>query len=642
VKRIRNSRAARVLSWALTVVMIVPLVLGMIGTPQAYAQQGAPVSGGGLVVIIIDFANKSGIGGDALGRFATDAVAVEMASSARFEVLKRDEVIRTANDLGYRAPYDQAQLTKIATTLGANAVVTGEIAYVKPESKKGADKTVSAGLLVRVLDTSSGELLNGAAQIGVSMAKPGLSDTETLAQEAVGKAAVQSVRMILANTLPEGIVLNTVGSDTVQVLINRGSRDGVTEGMNFLVLRDHQRVGKIRTTRVFPTDSEAAIVDNYQGIRPTDTVRAVFPMPFFDTHNVVHNSSRRSGGSSIATVGKVLLIVLLGAVIATTLKGGGSVTGVTAEADLQNAAPVVQLHWRDNLFGGQTLEYHIWRQPDNPFNFSGTPSAVVQTAHQYTDRPTPFFFFDGLRSFLQPGIGAGTGSSNNNGGNNGGNTAPSVVPAAGSGVGFVIGRTYTYQLTAVVRTQAINTNNQNGGGGGQGGNTLIFQDVETDTVASQPATPINAPLLNGPQDLASSVDLSAANFTFLSRPGADTFVVEVSTDRTFMNRNAIVQLPLVFSTAPNSEGVTQSLPAAVDLRNNAILKKDPTFANFVNRVPGAARPTLFWRVGARNNADRPGPVHWITRNPKDEDRTFRFIYSTVRSFSPADLPPNPP
>jgi curli biogenesis system outer membrane secretion channel CsgG len=111
-------------------------MLGMIGTPQAHAQQGAPVSGGNLLtVIIIDFANKSGIGGDALGRFATDAVAVEMASSARFEVLKRDEVIRTANDLGYRMPFDQAQLTKIATTLGANAVVTGEVAFVKPVAK---------------------------------------------------------------------------------------------------------------------------------------------------------------------------------------------------------------------------------------------------------------------------------------------------------------------------------------------------------------------------------------------------------------------------------------------------------------------------------------------------------------------------
>ena len=47
--------------------------------PPPMAQAGA--AGGVQTVIVIDFVNKSGVGGDALARLATDAVAVEMANS---------------------------------------------------------------------------------------------------------------------------------------------------------------------------------------------------------------------------------------------------------------------------------------------------------------------------------------------------------------------------------------------------------------------------------------------------------------------------------------------------------------------------------------------------------------------------------
>jgi len=626
----------------LTVVMMAPMMLGIIGSQTAHAQQGKAAAGGNvLTVIIIDFANKSGIGGEALGRFATDAVAVEMASAGRFEVLKRDEVVRTANELGYRMPYDQAQLTKIASTLGATGVVTGEVSFVHSEGKKGMDKTVSAGLKVRVLDTSSGELLNGAAQSGSSLAKPGLSDTDTLAQDAIGKAAVLAVKQILTFTLPEGIILNTVGKEgAVQVLINRGSRDGIKEGMEMLVIRDKVKVGKIRVTNVFPTDSEAVPTANILGLKPTDFVRAVFPMPEFDKNGVVVRPRSGSTGS-FASVGKVLLIILAGAVIATAIKGGGSVTGVTAEADLVNGTPAVQLHWRDNLFGGQTLEYHIWRTPGVPYNFTGNPVAAVALARQYTDQPAPFSFWDGVRSFLQAPNATNSGGGNTGGG--GSQNATSVTPAALSVPGFTAGASVIYQVSAVVRRTSTSQNNTGGGGGTGGGTgTTVTEDIETDPVNSGVSTPINQLLLRLPVVNAQSQNLKSMNFTWSSRLGADVYQVEISTDQSFTNKALIAQLPLVLSTAPNSDLVDQTLSNPIDLTTNATLKKDAGFAAFVNKVPGAVRPTIYWRVGGRNSADRPGPVHNLTRNPKDEDKAFRFIYSQVRSFQPADLPPGPP
>ena len=49
-----------------------------------------------------------------------------------------------------------------------------------------------------------------------------------------------------------------------------------------IILRERQRVGRIRISTVFPTDSEATVVENTLGIRPEDKARAVFPMPRFD------------------------------------------------------------------------------------------------------------------------------------------------------------------------------------------------------------------------------------------------------------------------------------------------------------------------------------------------------------------------
>src|SRR5579862_7209854 len=121
--------------------MVTSMLCGTMSARPAYAQgaqAGATPAGNLLTVIVIDFTNsdRNKAGGEALARFATDAVAVELASSNRFEVLKRDEVARQAADLGYRPPYDQAQLSKIASNLGANAIVTGDIAFVRPEATK--------------------------------------------------------------------------------------------------------------------------------------------------------------------------------------------------------------------------------------------------------------------------------------------------------------------------------------------------------------------------------------------------------------------------------------------------------------------------------------------------------------------------
>jgi len=636
VKRIRRSRAARIVSWLLTLAMVAPMIRCM-AIPGAALAQGA-VGGNQQTAIKIDFENKSGVQGVQLSRLVTEAVANELEASGKFLFASSRDVAREATDLGKKPPYDRIALAQIANRIGATTVVTGEITRVRAVGT-GAARVMQAWVRVRLLEASSGESLNGAAQIGEAKARPG-QDDDSLVQEAARNAATLCVQQIMQSTLPEGIVLNIVSTrpGEVQVIINRGSRDGVREGMEMIVFRDKQRVGKLRITGVLTTDAEAAVLENVQGIRPEDRVRAIFPEPPFPTE--AGRPVTRSAKSSMRSLGNIALVLLTGAVIWAVVGGGSNttVTGVIAEADVENGGPVVRLKWRDNLFAGQTLEYQVWRSPDAVFNPLGVPVAATSgPSRTYTDYPAPFTFWVGGRGFLRPSEDT-TGGGNNNGG--GAGTAERVTPGDDERTfGFTVGRTVNYYINSVLRRPVGQTQNNNNNQGGNTGTT--FEDIYSDVVTSGLVTPIRQPQLGpSPADMASNVDLTQFNPTWLSAAGADVFVVEVSTDRTFSNRNVIAQIGPVYSTAPASDGVTQALSAPVNLRTNAVLLRDTTFRNYVER--GGPKPTLFWRVGGRHNADRPGPVHWITKNPADQDRTFRFVYSDVRSFQPADMPPPPP
>jgi hypothetical protein len=261
------------------------LALSLLTAPPASAGQ-SPGSGAARSVIVTEFTNrsKSALSGPELVRMVTDAVAVELAGSNRFEVLRRQEVERAASALGYRAPYDRVELSKISTSLGASDVVAGEIAAVQMVRPKGKPRTVRVGLRVRVLDAAREDTVNGAAVVGFYTARDASQSDDEMAREAATRAAYEAVRQIVSTTLPEGIILNTVGggSSGLKILLNRGHRDGVQEGMEMAVYRGTERLGVVRVTSVMSRYAEAEPVEYSLGYRPLDTIRAIFPMPELD------------------------------------------------------------------------------------------------------------------------------------------------------------------------------------------------------------------------------------------------------------------------------------------------------------------------------------------------------------------------
>src|SRR5207244_3886446 len=157
------------------------------------------------------------------------------------------------------------------------------------------------------------------------------------------------------------------------------------------------------------------------------------------------------------------------------------------------------------------------------------------------------------------------------------------------------------------------------GGGGGGNNGGGFEIIGSDLVTGGATTPLNPPLLSTPAEGATNVDVKNFTVTWGSRQGADEFQVEVSTDRFFKNRAIIFTSGPLPSSAPQADGVLQSFK--VDLTAQPALLSDPTFIADITTGTG----NIYWRVGARNSQDWPGPINWLSHDPHDPDKTFRWV-----------------
>ena len=178
-----------------------------------------------------------------------------------------------------RPPYDRVQLQTLARALDAEEVLTGEVLSARVTSNP-AQATVR--IVIRLLDVASGELVNGAVATGTA-SHIGLDAAEdVLPDEALSRAAFDGrQRMERAPQLPEGTVLNTtvVGGTRQDALLNIGSRQGVRQGMQFVVLRGRELVEDLSASSIDADKTVATITQNFRGVKPEDTIRAIYTLP---------------------------------------------------------------------------------------------------------------------------------------------------------------------------------------------------------------------------------------------------------------------------------------------------------------------------------------------------------------------------
>lgn len=277
-----HRHARRCLARVLALVMLTPY-LGGWGSP-ARAQAGP------LSIYVLDFNNKTTVGGALLGQVAAAQVALQMAESPNWDVIPQAQVLARMQALNLKPPFDRAARVTVATGVDAVAIVYGSIT----EARVSGQPTPQAFVRVQVVveDVTTGELINGSIAEGLSTPRMGFAgDADVLLEEALGKAAFRAREFMDIFKLPHGTVLNTTvvgGGDNVQLdaLLNIGVRQGVKRGMTMIVTRQKEPVGKLKVISVDDNVSTGRVTQNTQGVRPEDRVRGIFNFEDFPTRSI--------------------------------------------------------------------------------------------------------------------------------------------------------------------------------------------------------------------------------------------------------------------------------------------------------------------------------------------------------------------
>jgi len=614
VRHLRRGKGARALARALALLMLTPTFWGAGAVRPASAQvANLPV------VLVLDFANRTGVGGPLLGRSAAAALILEMKAADQWDVVRESTVQDAINRLNLQRPYDRVDLARLASDpqISAAQVVTGEIVSARVTERPAQ---ASVTIAVRVMDVASRELVNGAVVSASSASRPGYTGgTDVLLDEAVNKAAFLARESLGRFQLPEGTVLNTtVVGNRYDALLNIGARQGVKVGMRFVVLRGRDLVGRAQVSTVDPDKSVAGVVDNFRGVKPEDRVRAIYELPPISRNNgrraegeapvriaayaashgappalgtavaqaapapeqpepdiVVEDTAppqqrRRSGTRGLRMVGGALAVLGIAALAAR--KGGTETHAVTAEPFFEQATDQVGIRVRwsrpRQISHEDVVQYQIRRyssvppsaDPAIPQDFGRVVGFVDGDVRQFIDTPHPPVDLDGVFEG-QPGE------------EDLEETTITAVPGITEGV------VYRYAVEVVYLPKVGLDEGDDGGTGGGTGDTGGLQ-ISLPSKLSNSVIPIRPPGLNAPSDLA-SVDFTNVTFEGTATAGATTYVIQASTDVSF-NRN--VQTLARVTLSPGSPAGTAVSSGPVNL----------------NRFFPNAN-TVFWRIGARSD-----------------------------------------
>ncbi|GBC92755.1 hypothetical protein HRbin15_01232 [bacterium HR15] len=556
-------------------------------------------------IAVIDFQNKSGYGGGSIARAATDAVAGEFQKTGRYEVLARGEIEQQLKDLDLSPPLSKTGYLRLGRALQLESIVAGDVEAI---TFVGSPKQAQVTLTVKVIDIASGEPVNGAVVTGFSNPRPGYSgDDDTLVLEAIRNAAFEAVRTIQNYTIPEATVLTTRAGK--EVLLNRGIRGGLKPGMEMIVIRRGEEVGRIRITEVSDSDAVGVILESLKGIQSEDKARAVFEVPSVKVKagKVVKEEprTRAERNKALRALGPLLILGLIAFGVARASSGGNTpVQDVIAEASTDgNFDPIIRISWKTTLFAKSNrdqIQWQIYRSDfiDVDGNGNLIPIGVVPgNQHSFIDTTVPRV----VNYASLPREGSEDLSLEEV------DTAPGIAP----------GRSYTYQLALVYR-EVRDIAGGGGGGGGGGQQQIVF--LLSDRVRSGQATAIAPVQLLTPVQRSEDVDPKEVIFSWLAAEGANAYRVEVSADPTFRDRNRTFVSPEILSTAAGGSPVsTERLNIETGLLARLGLV--------------GQRVTLYWRVGARNLNDNPGPV--------PGPGGLRYVWSRPFEFTTQELPPPP-
>lgn len=598
MKPFRISAARSPISLICMVLLILP-VIGMVLAPApASAQLGT------MEVAVVDFRNVSKMPNAMFTTMTTDAVVVELLRSGKFSVVTADALQSKMEELGYKNKGERtssiiltpSMMVRLGQEIGANGIISGDITSITVDTAK---KKAVVHVVVRLLDVTSGEYINGAAATGESYPRIGYTpDKETdWIIEAINNASRKAVETMIQYIIPEATITGTVENN--EVLLNKGSRDGLAVGMEMIVTRRGEAgaeevVGRVKITSLSPTDARAKVLRSMRGAQPEDRVRAVYSPP--DNGKDSTDQSERGGKTTkIAAGSKFLTTVALIAGLAILLKPGSGSAGISSSAvaaafanptDISSSfgdGGIVVL-WNTPKFirTQDIVEYHLWRDSTGvQVGLGDKVTGAVPVRVPQIGFPVngPLGKFDNNTvddpvsasiAFQFPSTSDPTSLSTGN----------ATTQALTQGV------SHNYWISCVYKKNPITANG-----------VVSFAET-TPTYAGRATMFAQRPAPVSPGSLTASevVDLSNVTFQWQGSRSADSdvsYVIEVAPDQSFVRSATWVSGPIRFNTSQDGQLFTK------------------TFTNILNTSPELknipADSTLYWRVGARATSDTPGP-----------------------------------
>lgn len=649
MRRYIDTRPGRAVSFLVVYALLLPfLTLGVMRPAQAQLESLPTWA-------VVDFANLGGKGDADLGARGAEAFRSELAKTNKYDVLPSDTVKRVMDELGIQAPVRRSdELIRLGQNLRAQTIVSGEIVNWRVVNS-GNGKRADVLLRIEVRDVASGLSVNGTALAASSSERTGDVAEATLVGEALAAAAFSAVKDIEARTLPNATVLNTLEREA---LINQGTRVGFQKGQEVIVTRGREQVATASVTNVEPDSATIRVARQIKGIQPGDKVRVIFTVPtlkpdFTDAGGAKVVKPRPKGNNS----GLIAVLLVLGVLVVLLGQGRGSnndvITDVKAEAVmLPDDTPAVRISWRPDGFvkgNQQRFRWQVFRSDAGDLVpvvvADGRETSVVDDAR---GRTFQYANFNGVRDGFTC-------------------TFTESPDEDGAGTGVVAGTPYTYSVELVYKVSRLDLPGEGGGGTGGGGTTTgtttgttgtttggstgltgmmmsaeyemaqttgtttggtgttsgdagecFFVSKRTGTIGQ--ATPFVRPQLRTPEDEA-IVDPNGGGtpFTFTSVKGAVQSVV--------------VEYMLQFSDDPNFPAgrTINVLTLTSSAAQNSLLSTPPVGKEALSAFPGA--PFVYWRIGAKNLADNPGPVP-VNGN--------RYIFSGPNRFKRPVDPPLPP
>lgn len=577
MRRFINSRVGKVVSNVVALSLFVPYVT-LITATRAVAQVITNPSWA-----VLDFVNTSDRGGPSnLGSLAADAVRTELEKTKKYDPVPRETIDRFLASLDLQQPVTQKiSLLRLGQQANAASVVTGEIRnwrIVKDAQGKHAD------LLIRVdvLDVASGIVVNGTVLSASSTVRPSETADDILLADALKTAAFQAVSDITSRELPRATILNTSG-DNKSALINAGSRAGFKDGQELIIMRGREQVGSGVIAELEPDGATITILRSTRGVQPGDRARAIFTPPDMKKDwgrngdiQLIKPAPKHPNTGLLTALAVIGLIVIT---VGMNPSGQGVLAQVKAQATTVGGLAGVKVSWSPDMFTKGTSSRTLWQIYRNDFQLiSGSANVPIMT--------TPGSQITCVNSASQA-IGAyqfSTIPSQPSGGYTCTNATPLLTASTVATPMVVSGIPYIYSVALIYMIPANELPNGTL-------STGLCYFISDPTNATGQATPYDLPTLTTPNNgdtISGAVTFSwNASGNVLASGEVAEYVVEISPSISFLK----------------SQVITLS-----KFQSNAVTGTTLTAGPFDLTGVFPASSTLYWRIGVRDIADKPGPL----------------------------------